>query len=117
MFKQVGQRFIKILLIWSIAIFIFLLILEDLKPYLVKVHFTPHWLVPIILGLFVWQMFSQDSYQPKPPNLKYLKFFSYLIIFISLLLTFKLLSYNFWFAWVGLFFGFFVLRIFYKHLK
>lgn len=79
MAKIYWQRIIRIFLYWSVVFFIFLLILEDLKPFLVKTHFTPHWLVPIILILFFLQVFSHDNYQPPLPNQKKLKFFGWLV--------------------------------------
>lgn len=81
MVKLYWERIIKIFLFWTVIFFILLLILEDLKPFLVRVHFTPHWLVPIILILLVWQIFSHDNYQPNLPNKKKLKFFGWLVAF------------------------------------
>ncbi len=92
------RRITRIFLYWSIIFFILLLILEDLKPFLVKTHFTPHWLVPIILVLFFYQVFSHDNYQPALPNEKKLTIFGWIVgivcwIIIYLYFSNKLLSF------------------------
>lgn len=100
MLKVYWERIIKILLIWAVVLFILLLILEDLKPFLVKVHFTPHWLIPLILFLFIGQIFSKDNYQPKLPSKNKLKIFG-LLIAISCWLVVYLFFKNFLIGVVG----------------
>jgi hypothetical protein len=109
------QRIIKIFLFWSVIIFILLLILEDLKPYLVKVHFTPHWLVPIILIFYFWQIFSHDNYQPAIPDYKKLKLVSWLVAIGCWLVIFMYFN-NF----IGIVAGgiiFILVKIYFKKIK
>jgi len=83
-------RTIKVLLFWSLGLFISLLLLEDLKPFLVRIHFSPHWLVVVIVLLFLLQLLTNDSWQPKIPSKKRLILFSWLVAIACCLIVYFL---------------------------
>ncbi len=110
------QRIIKLLLFWSVFFFIFLLILEDLKPFLVRVHFIPHWLIPIILILFIVQIFSHDNYQPTMPQQKRLLLFGWLVAICCWVIVYLFFNNQF----LGLIIGciiFVLVKIYLKKIK